>query len=55
MRHAYFTGADEPYEKLERALRAAVEESVWPALYSKTSRALERPETGKITIKTINH
>ena len=27
VRHAYFTGADQPYEKLKRALRAEVDES----------------------------
>ena len=26
VRHAYFTGADEPYEKLKRALRAEIDE-----------------------------
>jgi len=27
VRHAYFTGEDEPYEKLKRALRAHVDEA----------------------------
>ena len=34
VRHAYFTGADEPYEKLKRALRAEIDEAAWSALYS---------------------
>ena len=55
VRHAYFTGADEPYEKLKRALRAEVDESAWSALYSTTSRAFAKPDTGKIAIKVINH
>ena len=29
VRHAYFTGADEPYEKLQRALRAEIDEAAW--------------------------
>ena len=29
VRHAYFTGADEPYEKLKRALRAEIDEAAW--------------------------
>ena len=29
VRHAYFTGADEPYEKLKRALRADIDEAAW--------------------------
>ncbi len=55
VRHAYFTGADEPYEKLKRALRAEIDESAWGALYSTTSRPFDKPETGKIAIKVINH
>ncbi len=38
VRHAYFTGADEPYDKLKRALRAEIDEAAWSALYSTTSR-----------------
>ena len=29
VRHAYFTGADEPYDKLKRALRAEIDEAAW--------------------------
>lgn len=55
VRHAYFTGADEPYEKLKRALRAEIDEAAWSALYSTTSYPFDKPETGKIAIKVINH
>lgn len=55
VRHAYFTGADEPYEKLKRALRAEVDESAWSAMYSTVSRPFDKPETGKIAVKVINH
>ena len=55
VRHAYFTGADEPYEKLKRALRADIDEAAWSTLYSTTSRAFAPPLTGKIAIKVINH
>jgi adenine-specific DNA-methyltransferase len=55
VRHAYFTGADEPYEKLKRALRAEIDESAWASLYSTTSRPFDLPETGKIAVKVINH
>ncbi len=55
VRHAYFTGADEPYEKLKRALRAEIDEAAWNALYSTTSYPFEKPETGKIAVKVINH
>ncbi|HOH80455.1 MAG TPA: site-specific DNA-methyltransferase [Methanoregulaceae archaeon] len=55
VRHAYFTGAKEPYEKLKRALKADIDESAWASLYSTTSRPFDPPETGKIAIKVINH
>ncbi|MBN2580211.1 MAG: site-specific DNA-methyltransferase [Pirellulales bacterium] len=55
VRHAYFTGAEEPYVKLKRALRAEIDEAAWSALYSTVSRPFDRPETGKIAVKVINH
>jgi adenine-specific DNA-methyltransferase len=55
VRQAYFTGADDPYDKLKRALRAEVDEAAWASLYSTTSRPFERPKTGKIAVKVINH
>jgi len=55
VRHAYFTGADEPYDKLKRALRAEIDESAWASLYSTTSRAFPRPASGKLAVKVINH
>jgi adenine-specific DNA-methyltransferase len=55
VRHAYFTGADEPYDKLKRALRAEVDEAAWASLYSTISRPFDRPKTGRIAIKVINH
>ncbi len=55
VRHAYFTGADEPYEKLKRALRADIDEAAWSALYATTSCPFERPQSGKIAVKVINH
>jgi len=55
VRHAYFTGAEEPYEKLKRALRAEIDEAAWSALYSTKSRPFDLPTTGKIAVKVINH
>ncbi|MCK6556749.1 site-specific DNA-methyltransferase [Candidatus Binatia bacterium] len=55
VRHAYFTGADEPYEKLKRALRAEINEEAWTALHSTESLPFAKPETGKIAVKVINH
>jgi adenine-specific DNA-methyltransferase len=55
VRHAYFTGADEPYDKLKRALRAEIDESAWSVLYTNTSIPFEKPKSGKIAVKVINH
>ncbi|MBI3118502.1 MAG: site-specific DNA-methyltransferase, partial [Candidatus Hydrogenedentes bacterium] len=55
VRHAYFTGTSDPYEKLKRALRAEIDESAWASLYSTVSRPFPRPETGRIAVKVINH
>jgi len=55
VRHAYFTGADHPYEKLKKALRAEIDEAAWAELYRTESRPFPRPETGKIAVKVINH
>ena len=55
VRHAYFTGAEEPYDKLKRALRAEIDEAAWSALYRTVSRSFARPASGKIAVKVINH
>ncbi len=44
VRHAYFTGADDPYEQLKRALRADIDEDAWASLYSHRSRPFPRPD-----------
>lgn len=55
VRHAYFTSGKKPYEKLRWALRAEVDEAAWAELYSIKSSPFDRPETGKIAVKVINH
>jgi adenine-specific DNA-methyltransferase len=55
VRHAYFTGADKPYEKLQRSLNADIDEGAWASLYSTKSRAFAKPSTGRIAVKVINH
>jgi adenine-specific DNA-methyltransferase len=55
VRHAYFLGAGDPYERLKRALRAEIDEAAWAALYRATSRPFERPSSGKLAVKIINH
>ena len=41
--------------QLKRALRAEVDEAAWASLYSTVSRPFDRPKTGKIAVKVINH
>jgi adenine-specific DNA-methyltransferase len=55
VRHAYFTGAEEPYDKLKRALRAEIDEAAWSSLYRTESRPFDKPQSGKIAVKVINH
>jgi len=55
VRHAYFTGAGDPYDKLKKALRADIDEAAWSTLYSTVSRPFDKPSTGKIAVKVINH
>ena len=42
VRHAYFYGADDPYDKLKRALRAEIDEAEWSKLYSTKSHRSTR-------------
>lgn len=53
VRHAYFSGADEPYEKIKRALKAEIDESAWLTIYSTKSRPFPMPLTGKIAEKKL--
>jgi len=55
VRHAYFTGADKPMEKLQKALKADINESAWSSMYGTLSRAFNSPKNKKIAIKVINH
>jgi adenine-specific DNA-methyltransferase len=54
VRHCYFTGGQDPYARLKRALNADIDEDAWESLYSTESRPFPRPETGKIAIKVID-
>jgi adenine-specific DNA-methyltransferase len=54
VRHAYFTGGQDPYKRLKRALKADIDEAAWETLYRTTSRPFPKPSTGKIAVKVIN-
>ncbi|MFN8472488.1 MAG: site-specific DNA-methyltransferase [Anaerolineae bacterium] len=55
VRHAYFLGANDPYGALKTTLRAEIDEDAWKTLNSATSRPFERPASGRIAVKVINH
>ena len=55
VRHAYFTGEDKPYDNLKRTLRAEIDEPAWETLYRTRSRPFDKPLTGEIAVKVINH
>ena len=55
VRHAYFTGADRPMEKLKKALKTEVDENAWSSIYGTVSRPFKNPLNKKVAIKVINH
>lgn len=55
VRHAYFLGANDPYDSLRRTLKAEINQEVWESLHSDTSRPFPKPKTGRIAVKVINH
>jgi len=54
VRHCYFTGGQDPFTRLKRALKADIDEDSWASLYRTESRPFPRPESGKIAVKVIN-
>jgi adenine-specific DNA-methyltransferase len=54
VRHCYFTGGQDPFARLKRALKADIDEEAWASLDRTESRPFPRPETGKIAVKVIN-
>ncbi|TAK72119.1 MAG: site-specific DNA-methyltransferase [Betaproteobacteria bacterium] len=55
VRHAYFLGANDPYTALKTTLKAEINEEAWATLNSDTSRAFDKPKSGRIAVKVINH
>ena len=55
VRHAYFLGANDPYKALKTTLKAEIDAEAWGTLRSATSRPFERPQSGRIAVKVINH
>jgi adenine-specific DNA-methyltransferase len=55
VRHAYFLGANDPYKALKTTLKAEIDEEAWATLNSDTSRPFDKPTSGRIAVKVINH
>ena len=54
-RHAYFLGANDPYKALKTTLKAEIDAEAWESLHSDVSRLFDKPKTGRIAVKVINH
>lgn len=55
VRHAYFLGGKNPYEKLQKTLKAEISEEAWETLHSAVSFPFPEPKHGRIAVKVINH
>ncbi len=54
-RHAYFLGANDPYKSLKTTLKSEINQEAWATLSSDTSRPFDKPKSGRIAVKVINH
>jgi len=55
VRHAYFLGTGDPYKSLKTTLKSEIDQEGWDSLYSEVSRPFEKPASGRIAVKVINH
>ena len=55
VRHAYFLGANDPYKSLKTTLKAEIDQEAWESLHSDISRPFDKPSSGRIAVKVINH
>ncbi|MEO5368211.1 MAG: hypothetical protein H7831_18030 [Magnetococcus sp. WYHC-3] len=55
VRHAYCLGAKAPYKALKTTLKAEIDQEAWESLHSETSRPFDKPKSGRIAVKVINH
>jgi adenine-specific DNA-methyltransferase len=55
VRQAYFLGANDPYKSLKTTLKAEIDADAWESLHSDTSRPFDKPKSGRIAVKVINH
>jgi adenine-specific DNA-methyltransferase len=55
VRQAYFLGANDPYSALKTTLKAEINAEAWATLNSAVSRPFDKPKSGRIAVKVINH
>ena len=55
VRQAYFLGGKDPYKALQTTLKAEIDKDTWATLKRATSRPFDKPKTGRIAVKVINH
>ena len=55
VRHAYFLGANDPYDSLKKTLKAEIDKEAWESLHSDLSRPFAKPPGKRIAVKVINH
>ena len=55
VRQAYFLCAADPYKALKTTLKAEIDAEAWATLNSDVSRPFDKPKTGRIAVKVINH
>lgn len=55
VRQAYFLGANDPYKALKTSLKAEIDADAWASLHRDTSRPFDKPKSGRIAVKVINH
>ncbi len=55
VRHAYFLGANDPYKALKTTLKAEINKEAWETLNSDVSYPFNKPASGRIAVKVINH
>ncbi|MBF0258633.1 MAG: site-specific DNA-methyltransferase [Desulfamplus sp.] len=55
VRQAYFLGANDPYKSLKTTLKSEINKDAWDSLNSDVSRPFDKPASGRIAVKVINH
>jgi len=55
VRQAYFLGVSDPYKALKTTLKAEINADAWETLHSDTSPPFDKPKSGRIAVKVINH